>query len=257
MGNLIKMDLLKMRKIKITYVAFIVMTAYDLLLNIAGPILLKMIGDSTVREQFDQTVSFFSMVESPVMIMMMYFAVTAFSYMDIQHGYIKNIAGQLSNRGSVVYSKLAASAAYSLVFVIAAGLVNAFTSCVTFNVDFDFANLPLCLCTLLIKWLLAMSMISIFMFFTNGVKSNVAGYVMVMVFSTGATKAAYLGINFGLNKLDFLKDFDISVYMPDTLFDSVSVIKGEYVINAIVVGIVVFALFTFLTVSMFNKKDVK
>jgi hypothetical protein len=257
MGNLIKMDLLKIRKIKITYVAFLVMVIYDLLINIAAPLLFKMIGSAEIEKELEKTIGFSSLVGKPTMTMMMFFAVTAFSYMDIANGYIKNIAGQLANKGNVVISKLTAASIYCLIFMIISGVVNAFTSCVCYKVTFDIENLPLALCTLLIKWMLAMGLCAIFVFFTNGIKSNVAAYIIVALLSTGAAGAAYMGIDLGLHKLGISESFTVNDYAPDMLFDSVDVINGELVANGIIVAIVCFILFTFLGVSMFNKKDVK
>ena len=257
MGNLIKMDLYKIRKSKMTYVSVIVMAALTILSNALLPLLLRLADNSEI-----ESMKLSSLIESPYMTTMMFLAVVHFSYMDIAGGYIKNIAGQLPNKGSTVISKFFAIGVHNFVFLALSSAVNGFAGYISYNVETDMDKLPAALATLLIKWLLSMAMCSIILFFTNGIKSGVLGYIAAVIMSFNVMDVAYLGINNALNRLDMFKGIDVSKYAVDCLYGdpfrgNVSVVDGKLVPNGIICGILVTAVFMFVTVYMFNKKDVK
>ena len=51
--------------------------------------------------------------------------------------------------------------------------------------------------------------------------------------------------------------FDLGEFMPDTLFNAVSVGTNTAVINAVIVSLVCIAIFMTLTVKVFDRSDVK
>ena len=251
MGNLIKMDLYKVRKSKFFFISMLIMTALTIVVYVLLPILQRVVGE----DPSDTKAYLSECIATPFMTSLMFLSVVHISYMDIANGYIKNIAGQLSNKGSTVISKFIAIGVHNLIFLVCASAVNTFASMISYDFVVD-DNVIQGILTLLLKWLLSMAMSAILLFFTNGLKSNVLGYIVTICLCFNVLSALYMGINFALEKLG-VKNFDISKYTIDTFYDSVNVMKDNYVVSSILGAIIYGGIFMFLTVWMFNKKDVK
>ena len=67
----------------------------------------------------------------------------------------------------------------------------------------------------------------------------------------------YGGINAAVSGIFKVEGFDLSMYMPDSLLSSVNVTDNTGVINAVIVSAAFIAVFTALTVKVFNTKDIK
>ena len=111
--------------------------------------------------------------------------------------------------------------------------------------------------TLLLKWLLSMAITSILMFVTNGVKNKIFATVTGVIIGTGALGLAYLGLNTAISNIFHIQGFDLAMYMPDSLMNSVNVGANTAIINAIVVSLVCIFIFMALTVKVFKSRDVK
>ena len=93
----------------------------------------------------------------------------------------------------------------------------------------------------------------IFMMWENKVLATVLGVIL----GTGTMSLAYMGLNTAISNIFHTQSFDLGMYMPDALFNSVNVGANVAVINAIVVSLVFIVLFMALTVKVFKSRDVK
>ena len=110
--------------------------------------------------------------------------------------------------------------------------------------------------TFAIKWLLINAASALLLFFSNGLRNKVIGIILAVLLGTGALNLAYMGVNTGLNALG-VHGVDVTNFLPSSLLGSVSVANGELVANSVICAVVVFALFTTLTLILFKKRDVK
>ena len=78
-----------------------------------------------------------------------------------------------------------------------------------------------------------------------------------VILGTGTMSLAYMGLNTAISNIFHTQSFDLGMYMPDALFNSVNVGANVAVINAIVVSLVFIVLFMALTVKVFKSRDVK
>ena len=78
-----------------------------------------------------------------------------------------------------------------------------------------------------------------------------------MIIGTGALGLAYLGLNTAISNIFHIQGFDLAMYMPDSLMNSVNVGANTAIINAIVVSLVCIFIFMALTVKVFKSRDVK
>ncbi len=177
-----------------------------------------------------------------------------FSYADLANGFIKNIAGQVSNKGYTVVSKFVVLCVHNLIFMFVGVLGNIFSVLIvsSFSGIKEVGNIGTALATFAIKWLLLMALTAILLFFTTGLKNKTLASVIGVIFGSGALSILHLMIDDIAQRA--LK-FNPSDYDPTVLMGSAS--ANVLVVNAIVVSLVVIAIFIPLTVKVFNKTDVK
>ena len=185
----------------------------------------------------------------------MYIAAVSFFFMDFQNGYVKNIAGQVRSKNSYVTAKLAAVAASNLVFMCVSSLTYIIAAVLTGHFEVG-SDIPGGLATFLIKWLLSIAICSLLMFFAVGIKNHVVSVIFAVIYAVDFLSLAYTGVNYGIKELFKTSDFDITHYVPSTLFGLVDAIKGDFVINALIVSVVFTALFIYLTCLVFKKRDI-
>ena len=103
-----------------------------------------------------------------------------------------------------------------------------------------------------------MSMSSLVLFFSTGLKNKTVASVIGVLFSSGLLALVYMGLNVGIANVFKTDKFDISSYMPDQLFgNTMATTLNATAFNAIIVSLVVSGVFIFFTVKIFNNSDVK
>ena len=209
---------------------------------------------------YSAEVKFSSLLSSPIeqifLILVMISAVS-FMYADIANGYIKNIAGQLTNKGNTVISKFIVIGIHNFAFMFFGFLGNTLSEFCIRKVVFD-SMIAYGIAAFAIKWLLLMSISSIVLFFSTGLKNKTVASVVGVLLSSGLLGLVYLGLNAGIANVFKTDNFDINSYMPDQLFgQTVAATLNVTAFNAIIVSLVVSGVFLFFTVKIFNNSDVK
>ena len=249
MTNLLKMEWYKLRTSRLFIVLLIVTFALNALLLAALPF-----ASSALGQEMSAT-NLSAILASPfalgLLMIPIFISAVSFLYLDFSGGYIKNIAGQLPDRGSIVFAKFIMIGIHNLIFFIVAALSAVLASAATSGLVMDEA-IGGGVLTLLLKWLLSLSICTILMFFAVGLRNKTLAILMAVVFSTGA-----LGINSGISALFKVENVSVGDYLPDSLMGSVNAITGDLVVNAIIVAVVFISLFLSLTYIMFKKRDVK
>ena len=112
MGNLLRMDLYRMRKAKSFWVCLILAFLFGLL-STPGVKLMTVVAGLVSNEKnlFPATADLSGIIKAPFPIlnaMLALLSVNSFFYADVENGYIKNIAGQMPKRGYTIFSKFLA-----------------------------------------------------------------------------------------------------------------------------------------------------
>lgn len=198
-----------------------------------------------------------------------------FSYSDIQHGYIKNIAGQLPKRSYTVISKFTVMQLTALIFYGVSVFAKTLGQLICgqrlkfdmlFPGEFDmetFAfgpdrvfSLGHALAEFGVKILLLSCMCALILLLTTGLSSNVAGTIAAVVVGAGFTGVAYAAASLAVSKLFRLEDFSFSDYMPDSLYRSDLVADGG-MIRGIIIAIAATAVLLFITIKLYDRKELK
>lgn len=198
-----------------------------------------------------------------------------FSYSDIQHGYIKNIAGQLPKRSYTVISKFTVMQLTALIFYgvsvfaktlgqLICGQRLKFDMVFPGELDmetFSFGpdrvfSLGHALAEFGVKILLLSCMCALILLLTTGLGSNVAGTIAAVVVGAGFTGVAYAAASLAVSRLFRLEDFSFSDYMPDSLYRSDLVADGG-MIRSIIIAIAATAVLLFITIKLYDRKELK
>lgn len=251
MGNLIKMDWYRLR----TSMFFIISTLVAFVLNLTASIAIPLLERAFSPQTANAPVALSKIITNPdnfpFILVFMLISLVSFSYSDIANGYIKNIAGQLPNKGYTVISKFIVIALHNFIFVclvLASGLIGTF---ITKKVVVD-ENLFTGILVFFIKWLLTMALTAILLFVSTGLKNKTIASVLGVLLGSGALSLVYMG----LNSL-FQGNIDVNEFTPDSLFGSLSASSLSLVLNAVIVSAVCIAIFLPLTVKVFKNRDVK
>ena len=190
-----------------------------------------------------------------LLMIFMYISAVSFMYMDFANGYVKNIAGQVKSKGHYVAAKLVAVSVNNFIFFIAGSLTYILAAVLTGKLKVD-GDIVGGVATMLLEWLLSIALCAILLFLSVGLRNNTLSVIVAVVLSIGALDLVYSGINYGIHEVLKIDNFDITHYSPSSLFNTVDAIKGDFVLNAIAVSIVFIALFLYLTVYVFKKRDI-
>lgn len=242
-------------------ISLAVVAAFNILLNIGLAFIVKLFTQGMGNTPVVLSDSVSSPFYISMLVVLMFVSMVVFSYADIAGGFIKNIAGQLPNKSNLIFSKFIVIGVHNLLFIAVGSLTNTIGALITTSTGMaQFAytgDIPAALLTLLLKWMLSMAVASILLFVTNGIKNKVLGSVIGVIVGTGSLGLAYMGLSTAVDNIFHTENFNLAMYMPDSLMNSVNVAANTAVINAVIVSVVCTAIFLTLTVKVFNSRDVK
>ncbi len=256
MGNLIRMDLYRMRKARTFYICLIL--AFVLAL-ISAPLgkLMAMLADS-LSSEISMTISaetnFSGILRDPFPMlgtMLMLLSLCSFFYADVENGYIKNIAGQMPMKGFTILSKFMAAIVHNLIFAAAGIIGNLIGTMLVQRIVMDGA-VPDSIRVLFLKLLLLQSLCAILLLAVSTFRAKSLGMILAVLFGLGLTPLLYLGINEALKPV-FGEATDISRYMPDTVMNE----NPLDTVKAVAVALVTGGIFLPLAIRIFDRKDVK
>ena len=254
MVDLIRMDFYRMFKSKSFIISNIVVFAIAIVTRLAEIGMIKLSQTLGVADAVVSQSSLNEIIINPfgwtiALIVVLISAVT-FSYADIANGYIKNIAGQVSNKGDTAISKFIVLGVHNFIFMTVAMLGRVIIALCTGGMQVEWVKIPLAIGTFAVKWLLLISLSTILLFMSTGLKNKTLASVVGVILGSGSLMLMHLMIDGTVERFIHV---DISKYDPSMLIQEANIIFG----NAIVVALVVIAIFLPLTVVIFNKTDVK
>ena len=264
MGNLVKMDFYRMFRSKAFIISNIIIFISGILGKVAE-LLLYNLSVQMAKEseemaasitEYSYTADLSDIFINPFWISMLLIVVlvsaVSFSYADIANGFIKNIAGQVKKKGHTVISKFIVLCVHNLIFFCVAALGRiAGQFVIGGNFKIDAADMPIGIGTFICKWLLLQALCTIILFISTGLKNKTLASVVGVILGSGSLMILHLMID---GRVKQFVDINLSDFDPSVLIQGSA---GFMFANAIGVSLVVIAIFLSLTVSIFNKSDVK
>lgn len=172
-------------------------------------------------------------------------------------GYIKNIAGQLPQRGMLSLAKLVGIAAELLIMFAVFIVAGVICGKIVFEGRFVFNNIGGALKVIALQYLLHVAFGSIVMMLCTIARGSGIGMTVGIFYCSNMTSLIYTGINFVLNKLGIEK-FDISKYDLMGYIMSANVgADSDTLTKCAIAGVIYIAVCTAVSMVIMQKRDIK
>lgn len=175
-----------------------------------------------------------------------------------KNGFIKNIAGQLPNRGMLVLSKLFMAAVQVFVVLAAYSLSAAFAGWFYFGERLVMDSITDFLFIFALHYLLHFSFGAVVLMLTVVLKSSAFSMVFGILCCCRGSVLAYNLINIAVRFINKASEFDISKYMIET---NIGYVKGDIgegdLLRIILVGFVFLAASATVSAVVMQKRDIR
>ncbi|MBD9029641.1 MAG: ABC transporter permease [Butyrivibrio crossotus] len=281
MLNIIKMDLYRMLKTKSMYVIWIVLavillittslckTDYELLTE-KDAMKQEQVTEPTVDninvgmmvtlptepgEKVTVYDIFFANSQGKLYALLLVIFTVLFSTADISSGYIKNIGGQVRNRGTLILSRAIALAVFTVLTMAGAFLFQAAANGIVFG-ELEWGNTKAILSYFVTELALHYALVLICMAIAIILKNNVISMVIAVCLSMNVMTIVYGVINSAIQKIGIL-NFQIYKY---TITGKLSLLpmnpSGNECLAAFGVAIVFIVMMISVSSVVFQKRDI-
>ena len=281
MLKMIKMDLYRMFRTKSMYVIWIVLAAALLittslcktdyeLLNEEDAMQQEQIAEPTVDnmnvgimvtlptepgEKVTVFDIFFANSQGKFYALFLVIFAVMFSTADISSGYIKNIGGQVRNRGSLIFSRSIALAVFTVLTMAGAFLFQAAANCIVFG-DLEWGNTKAILSYFVTELALHYALVLICMAIAIILKNNVISMVIAVRLTMNVMTIVYGVVNSAIQKIG-IQNFQLYKY---TITGKLSLLPmnpgGKECMAAFAVAIVFIIVMISVSSVVFQKRDI-
>ena len=281
MLNIIKMDLYRMFKTKSMYVIWIVLAAILLittslcktdyeLLNEKDAMKQEQVTEPTVDninvgmmvtlptepgEKVTVFDIFFANSQGKFYALFLVIFAVLFSTADISSGYIKNIGGQVGNRGSLIFSRSIALSVFTVLTMTGAFLFQAAANCIVFG-ELEWGNTKVILSYFVAELALHYALVLICMAIAIILKNNVISMVIAVCLTMNVMTIVYGVVNSAIQKIG-IQNFQIYKY---TITGKLSLLSmnpsGNECLAAFGVAMVFIVMMISVSSVVFQKRDI-
>lgn len=281
MLNIIKMDLYRMLKTKSTYVIWIVLAAILLITTSLCKTDYELLTekDAMKQEQVTEPTEdninvgmmvtlptepgekvtvydiFFANSQGKLYALLLVIFTVLFSTADISSGYIKNIGGQVRNRGTLILSRAIALAVFTVLTMAGAFLFQAAANGIFFG-ELEWGNTKAILSYFVTELALHYALVLICMAIAIILKNNVISMVIAVCLTMNVMTIVYGVINGAIQKIG-IQNFQIYKY---TITGKLSLLpmnpSGNECLAAFGVAIVFIVMMISVSSVVFQKRDI-
>ena len=281
MLNMIKMDLYRMFRTKSLYVIWIVLAAILLITTSLCKTDYELMTEKDAMKQEQVTeptvdnINVGMMVTLPtepgekVTVFDIFFAnsqgkfyalflvifAVLFSTADISSGYIKNIGGQVGNRGSLIFSRSIALSVFTVLTMTGAFLFQAAANCIVFG-ELEWGNTKVILSYFVAELALHYALVLICMAIAIILKNNVISMVIAVCLTMNVMTIVYGVVNSAIQKIG-IQNFQIYKY---TITGKLSLLpmnpSGNECLAAFGVAMVFIVIMISVSSVVFQKRDI-
>ncbi|MBP3609382.1 MAG: hypothetical protein J6J42_03480 [Lachnospiraceae bacterium] len=196
-------------------------------------------------------------MKSNLLLLLCAIFVPLFVHAEYKNGYIKNIAGQLSNRGMLVVSKLVAVAVQILILFVGYIVWAAVAGMVFFKDTLVTGNFMDLLGGSALHYLLCLAVGYVVLMLTLVTRSSALPLTFGVLCSTGFTALLYSGINMVVSVISGKDTFDIGLYTPEMNVGHITFdMTNGTLMRVLIVGCVYAVLAAVIAVRVMKKRDV-
>lgn len=283
MLNLIRMDLYRLVKAKFIRVLLLCAAAVAVFCVAATKVDLNMLEKSAVTETAESTEGgvaygvtvdtnpewgkgkfgadelMQSYVQGGILMMFCTVLASIFVSSEQKSGFIKNIAGQLPNRGMLALSKFAALAVGTLMIFVTFTVSTILSGWIAFGSQMTLGSVRVFLPFLGIQYLMHLAFGGLVMLAAILTQSTAFSMTAGMLYSTGITGLLYSGINKLIGWLiPGAKGFNIGTYMLDTNISRTGLEASSSQLGLALICSVIFAVISiWISMVILKKRDIR
>lgn len=184
--------------------------------------------------------------------------ISLFVNAEHKNGFIKNIAGQLGNRGMLILSKLFTAAVQVFVILTVYALSVAAAGCLFWGERFVAGSFSDFLSIFNLHYLLHFSFGAVVLMLTILSKSSAASMVFGILCAGGVSELAYSLVNIAVHSIGGPEQFDISKIMLTTNIASITSELGSGdLIRIVTVGTLFAAAAAAVSMAAMQKRDIR
>lgn len=271
MLNLIKMDLYRLFKTKSLKTGLIISAMISFVTIAIIAFLSNLVPQLSPDSQVTMTemmpfvnwrnsVSFYDIILTATNVLsLMVSAVLASIFINEEqiNGYIKNIAGQVKNKGMMIVAKFVALAVMTLFVLIAYTAGATVSGFVFFNKVITYEGLTQFLAVFGTKYVIYLSVNAIILFLCTLTKSKTLSVAVGVIFGSGASIIVYNIISTFIGIVLKL-EVPVASYVPDGLvFGLTMTAPSAEIIKAIAVAVVYIVVFIVASMVVMKKRDTR
>ena len=264
MGRLIKMDFHRLFLSKVFWISSALLFGLQALIAFVYPIMMNWANSVNASQEgieYEKLIHEWkipNLLSSPFYTMMtiiLFVAVVSFCYADLANGFIKNIAGQIPNKGYTAASKFIVVIFLVIWYTILAiaGYIIGKMLCpdAKYVSGGDYKK---SLMLLAVQTLLLIAMCTVILFVVTALRSKTLGSVLGVIMGLGAFTTVYMLLDMLLSSV--FEKIAIENYAPSALYASdLSTVNSAAKASA--VAIVYIVVFLILSVRVFKERDVR
>ncbi len=195
---------------------------------------------------------------SNLVLLLLVIFIPIFANGEQKNGFIKNIAGQLPNRGMLVASKLFAAAAQAFIILVIYSLSVAAAGGFYFGERFVIGSVTNFLFIFILHYLLHFSFGAVVLMLTIVLKNSAFSMVFGILCCCGISALAYNLINIAVRFISGASEFDISKYMIEMNIRCVQGGIGQNdLLRIILVGLSFLAASAIVSAVVMRKRDIR
>lgn len=270
MLNLIKMDLYRLFKTKSFKIGLIIsaLISFLAIAGIAGIINLVHLLSNASQESlsmfpfvnWQNSVNLYEIILTATSVLsLMVSAVLASHFISEEqsNGYVKNIAGQVKDKGMMIVSKFVALSVISFSVMLTYALGSTISGFIFFNSAITYTGISQFLLVFGTKYIIYLAVNAILLFLCTITKSKSLALAVGVMFGSGATIIVYNVIS-TFAGIALKCDIPVSSYVPDGLIFGLTMdATSNALIKALIVGVVYIAVFIIFSMVSMRKRDTK
>lgn len=231
------------------------------MLIIAGIFSVMNVFLGTLGEQKGKTINvcsqFTQILSNKVLLPILAIVIAVYISGEYKNGFLKSIAGQITNRSYLVLSKVLFATVYTIELFAGCFLFTLISAIIFGKNNIILGFSPEMMGIWGIQLLLHVGFSCIFILITIVTRSSSLGIGLGIFTLAGLSELIYAGINYLVAKTGISSHFNIGKYMIEKNVEFVqSGVSAQIFVNAIIVGLVFAILFTVLSINVMKKRDI-
>ena len=251
MYNLFKMEIYRALKSKTVIVTLLIMGVLNFITVFTGTLGVSSNTGINICNEFTTILS------NQMLLIIWAIMVSVYIAAEYKSGFVKSIAGQISNRSYLAISKFLLAVVYTIAMFVISFIFVSLAALLFGRGNVIFGFTPQMILLWSIQLILHIGFSCIFILVTTLTRSSSFGIALGIFTGCGLTNLIYTGIDWIVNKIGIVEGFSLGSYMIETNVQyMLPGIPMDYIYKAAIVGIAFILIMMFVSMKTLNERDI-